>query len=399
MVAVFGSALTNMAVFLPIATMSSLVGRFFKEFGFTVVYATLFSLLLSFTLTPMLASRMLQRHGTQKGILTWFGKYWEAMYGFWERRYANSLKIALRFRWLIILAAIVIFVGSFASLKWIGGEFLTEADEGEVRIAVEKAVDESLEGTSYTMLLLEERLKTLPYIDRFYTAMGGGEGSTTGVNEGDITVTLVKRDQRTLSTEQVAAKFRHLFADIPGVKLTIEPVASSPGSGDKPVSVDIMGQNMDELFAVADQLMEILKQTPGAVDVDMNWRLGKPEVRVTPDYRRCADYGITSAQLAMMLRTSFAGNVGSVYRVSGEEYDIRVKLAEEDRTDASAIGALTNPNPERHGAPGCGQQDSICRRSEQDLSFGSSAFGHSRSKCGGGGECRQYRAKRPGQNG
>lgn len=345
MVAVFGSALTNMAVFLPIATMSSLVGRFFREFGFTTVYATLFSLLLSFTLTPMLASRMLREHGTHSGFLAWFGKYWEALYSFGERCYTDTLKIALRWRWLTILAAILLFLGSFISLKWIGAEFMTKADEGEVSITVEKAVDESLEGTGYTILLLEERLKTFAYIDRFYTTIGSDEGSTTGVNEGSITVQLVPVKQRALTTNQAAEEFRRTFADIPGVKLTIEPVALGPGSGEKPISIDIIGQNTDELFRVADQLIAILTQVPGAVDVDMNWRLGKPEVRVTPDYRRCADYGITSAQLAMILRTSFTGNVGSVYRVSGEEYDIRVKLSEEDRTDAAAIGALPIQTP------------------------------------------------------
>lgn len=345
MLAVFGAALTNMAVFIPIGTMSSMVGRIFKEFGFTTVYATLFSLLLSFTLTPMLASRMMKRYGEHNGLMAWFGKYWEALYAFGERRYADTLKIALRFRWLTVLAAVILFLGSFITVKWIGAEFITEADEGELSISIEKAVDESLEGTSYTMLLLEERLKTLPYVDRFYATMGGDEGSTTGVNEGSITVTLIPRDLRAITTEQAAVEFRRLFADIPGVKLTIEPASSSPGGGEKPVSIDIIGQNTDELFAVSDQLMAILQQIPGAVDVDMNWRMGKPEVRVTPDYRRCADYGITSAQLAAMLRTSFSGNVGSTYRVSGEEYDIRVRLSEEDRTDAAAIGALPIQTP------------------------------------------------------
>ena len=86
--------------------------------------------------------------------------------------------------------------------------------------------------------------------------------------------------------------------------------------------------------------MEALRAMPGAVDVDMNWRLGKPEVRVTPDYRRCADYNISPAQLALILRASFTGSVGSVYRVEGEEYNIRVQLSEEDRMDAATIGAL-----------------------------------------------------------
>lgn len=338
-VSVFGSALTNLAVFFPIATMSSLVGQFFTEFGMTTVYATLFSLLISFTLTPMLAAKLLKKQDERKQ-LGWFPRQWERMYSACERLYARTLTWSLRFRWLTLLATAVVFFGSFVSMKWIGGEFITKADEGQLNITVEKAVDESLEGTAATVTMLEERLKALPYVQLFYTEIGGGEESETGVNEATIAVKLVGREQRALNTIQIAAELRRMFADIPGVKLTIQSVDSTPGGNDKPVSVDVSGQNMEELFAVSEQLMEALRAMPGAVDVDMNWRLGKPEVRVTPDYRRCADYNISPAQLALILRASFTGSVGSVYRVEGEEYDIRVQLSEEDRMDAATIGAL-----------------------------------------------------------
>ncbi len=345
MIAVFGSALTNMAVFLPLATMGGMVGKMFPQFGFTTVFATLFSLLLSFTLTPMLASHILKQQDHPKGMIAWFGKRWEAFYSVWERLYARTLAVVLRVRWLALIMAVILFVASFTLMKWIGGEFIPATDEGLVRITIEKAVDESLAGTSETVRLIEERLHTLPYIEQYYTTIGGEEGSSTGVNEGEITVTLVAKDQRNLSSTEAAAEFRRLLADIPGAVLTIQSVASGPGGGGKPLSVDVRGQNMDNLFAVSQQIIDIIKQAPGAVDVDMNWRLGKTELVITPDYRRCADYGITTAQLAMMLRTSFSGNVGSKYRINGEEYDIRVQLAEEERKDASSLGALPIQTP------------------------------------------------------
>lgn len=345
MIAVFGSALTNMAVFLPLATMGGMVGKIFPQFGFTTVYATLFSLLLSFTLTPMLASRLMKQHVEPKGLVAWFGRSWETFYSFWENVYAGTLKTILRFRWVAVFATTVLFVSSLFLMKWIGGEFIPQTDEGSVQIQVEKAVDESLEGTSYTMLLIEERLKTVPYIKQFYTTIGGDEGSSTGVNEGEITVRLIDREQRDLSSMEAAVEFRRLLADIPGVRLTIQSTSIGPGGGGKPLEVDVKGQNMDDLFAVSQQIINMMKQTPGPADVDMNWRLGKAELHITPDYRRCADYGITPAQLAMMLRTSFSGSVGSQYRVGGEEYDIRVQLAEEERTNASSLNALPVQTP------------------------------------------------------
>ena len=342
MIAVFGSALTNMAVFLPLATMGGMVGKIFPQFGFTTVYATLFSLLLSFTLTPMLAAKLLKRHdpNAKRGLMDWFSRGWEAFYSLWEKAYASTLKVALRFRWLTVFATILLFLGSFSLMRWIGGEFMPESDESLVSIEVEKAVDESIGGTSLSIAMIEERLKALPYVKQFYTTIGGDESSSTGVNEGEITVTLVDRDQRELSSMDAAVEFRTLLSDIPGVTLTIQSTSSGPGGGGKPLEVDVKGQNMDDLFVVSEQIIGIMKQEPGTADVDMNWRLGKPELEVTPDYRRCADYGITPAELASLLRTYFTGSVGSQYRVDGDEYDIRVQLAEEERVDASNIESL-----------------------------------------------------------
>ena len=344
--AVLGSALTNMAVFLPLATMGGLVGKMFPQFGFTTVYATLFSLLLSFTLTPMLASRLLKRHtGKPKGLVAWFGRSWEALYKIWENAYAATLNVALRFRWLTVLATLALFFSSFLLMKWIGGEFIPQTDESLVQIQIEKAVDESIEGTSLSIMMIEKRLQALPYVKQFYTTVGGEEGSSAGVNEGEIMITLVDREQREISSKDAAVEFRTLLADIPGVRLTIQSTSSGPGGGEKPLSVDVRGQNMDHLFAVSQQIVDIMRQEPGTADVDMNWRLGKLELQVTPDYRRCADYSITPAQLAMILRTSFSGNVGSQYRVDGKEYDIRVQLSEEERADASNLEALPVQTP------------------------------------------------------
>ncbi len=346
-IAVVGSALTNLAVFFPVAMMSSMVGRFFKEFGMTTVFATVISLFLAFTLTPMLSAKWLkaQSFDTKKGLFSWFTRGWDAMYGVCERAYRSTLRVSLRFRWFTVLGMLLLFVGSFVCLKWIGGEFITKSDQGQLNVQIEKAVDESLEGTSDTVLFMEERLKALPYVEQFYTEIGGSEDSTSGVNEAKITVKLVNREQRQQNTNQIAAEFRRMFADIPGVKLTIQPLDTTPGSGEKPVQLNIIGPNIDDLFIVTDQAMAFMKAAPGAVDVDMNWRLGKPEVRVTPDNRRCADFGVTPAQLAAMLRASYTGNVGSAYRVNGEEYDIRVKLSEADRADASMIGFLPIQTP------------------------------------------------------
>ena len=345
MVAVLGSALTNMAVFLPIAMTSGMVGKMFREFGLTVVYATCFSLLLSFSLTPMLASRMLKHQESHRGFWVWFGTYWESLYGSCEHLYHASLKIVLRWRWVTLLLILALFVSSLGLMRWIDTEFMTETDDAEITISVEKAVDESVEGTLGTLMLIEERLKPLPYVKHFFTQLGGTTLSPAGVNEATITVSLVDKGQRERSADQIAAAWRHLFADIPGSTLTIESTSSVLSSHEKPLSLYIMGQDMATLLKLSDHIVTIFKQVPGTAAVDIDWRTGKPEIQVTPDYQRCTDYGITPAEVALMFRTSFAGDTESTLQVQGEEYDIYVKLTDADRSDLESVRSLPIQTP------------------------------------------------------
>ncbi|MDY0093634.1 MAG: efflux RND transporter permease subunit, partial [Candidatus Vecturithrix sp.] len=345
MVAVFGSALTNMAVFLPIAMTSGMVGKMFREFGLTVIYATCFSLFLSFSLTPMLASRMLKHQEHHKGFWAWFGKYWESLYGGCEHLYHASLSIVFRWRWATLLLILALFLSSLGLLAWIEKEFMTETDEAEVTISVEKAVDESVEGTLSTLMLIEQRLKPLPYVKHFFTQLGGTTLNPAGVNEATVTVSLVDKEQRELSAGQIAAAWRHLFADIPGATLSIESTSSVLSSNEKPISLYVMGQDMETLFSLSERIVTIFKQIPGTDAVDINWRTGKPEIQVTPDNQRCTDYGITPAEVAMMFRISFAGDTESTLQVQGEEYDIYVKLADADRTDLESVSSLPIQTP------------------------------------------------------
>ncbi len=170
----------------------------------------------------MLASRMLKHQDTHRGFWAWFGTYWEAFYGSCEHLYHTSLRMILRWRWVTLILALALFLGSLGLMKRIGTEFMTTTDESEVTISVEKAVDESVEGTLSTLMLIEDRLKPLPYVKHFYTQLGGTTTNPAGVNEASITVALVDKEQRERSADQIAVAWRHLFADIPGAALTIK---------------------------------------------------------------------------------------------------------------------------------------------------------------------------------
>jgi len=330
--AVASTTLTNIVVFVPIAFISGIVGQFFRQFAMTVVFSTIFSLFVSYTLTPMLSSKYLKESREKASIF----KSWDRFYIDLSHSYGNLVRLLLRHKGKVILFSVIAFILTMKFIPpLIGFEFFPKSDEGSFKVTIETPVGTSLAATNAIARKVETLLLEIPEKEKIFTTVGKLSrmigGSNQGVNLAEVTVVLVDQDQRERSTRQVIDSLRSELAAIPGANFTLKETQRGGGGGDKPIQLEIRGSDIDVLNQLANRVVRLAENTPGAVDVDKDWRVGKPEIWIMPDRQRASEYGITIGQIARVLRSSLTGEVASTYREADDEFDIRVKLQEEDR--------------------------------------------------------------------
>jgi HAE1 family hydrophobic/amphiphilic exporter-1 len=344
-VAVAATALTNVVVFTPIAFMGSIIGRFFLQFGLTVVFATLFSLVVSFTLTPMLASKFFHSKEEQERRVAHHGKLlhrfeapflalakvWEGGYLKVEDGYRKSLVWAITHR--IRTGALVagIFVGSLMLFRVIGGEFMPQTDDGFLTVQVELPAGTPLERTRGLLDEVMDIVRREVPEQRSMLATVGGENQ--GVEDGQIVVRLVPLEERERGLMQVINELRPTLAGIPAAEIGI--MASDEERKD--IIAEVLGPDLDQVQSWAERLRDRVAAIPGLVDVDVSAKPGKPEIVFRPDREELADRMLPVAGVGQELRTLYEGQRASVYREGGEEYDIRVRLEEEERRRVTGI--------------------------------------------------------------
>ncbi len=326
-VAVLASTLTNLVVFLPIASMTSIVGQFLRELALAATFATFFSLLFSFTLTPMLSSLILPQ-STKEGRISAAMKRFFAL---WDDAYRAMLKIVLKNKWIaslfafssIVLLVIVIMVYGGG----LGGEFLPSMDDGKIKIDVELPEGYNLSATSKILEKIENIIEKEDIVKHIITNLGKIDDLTTGTNMARMEVQLIDVKERTIKVEQVISDFTKKLAHIPA-KLIVDKMSSS-GPGGSPVDFFLLGQDVDKLEDIKIKVIEKLKDTPGLINFDQSSRAGKPEITVFPDRDKLAEAGITLQEVALTLRASIEGLESSKFRELGDEYNIMVTLNNE----------------------------------------------------------------------
>ncbi len=338
--AVVASVMTNVVVFVPIAFMEGIVGRFFLQFGLTVVFATAFSLIISFTLTPMLSSVILRRvrpgeskgekkpnrmdrfmenlAGGYRGLLAWtFGKTWR----FFFLSFITFLFFAL---------AIVLFGLS-------GGEFMPRIDQGFVFVNLELPAGSSLERTSRAVMLVEEALQSEEAITSVLSTIGG---SGRGINEAVIQANLVPKNERDLTAYEMSNALRPKLAKVPGADITVLSEEGEGGGTMADMQIEVLGDDQDELERISAEVLSILRETEGLVDIASSHEEGGRELVFRPDRQELARRGLSTGALAMLLRNAYEGDENSVFRDQGEEYKIRVQLADEYRSSTRALSEM-----------------------------------------------------------
>lgn len=347
----------DVVVYVPVAMMGGIVGRFFYSFGITVFTCTCFSLVVAFTLTPMLASwwyRRVHRGGHSAGGLWARGvAVFDAAYKGLERQYLRLLRPAIRHPFVTVLSGFAILIAVlFTAGPKLGFEFFPRSDQGLVGVAVETPVGTRIEETDRIMRQLETRLldrSRYPEITDIDLTVGQGTGSrlgggSVGSQYANMSVALKRRRLRLEAGErsdvELAADLRKDFANIPGAIIKVTTGGSMGGPGGADVEYNVLSEDREALDKAAAQLVAELSRTPGFFYVDVSAKPGRPEIHAAIDRQRATDYGLSAAEVATVMRTAFAGNTDSKYREGGDEYDLRVRLAEMDRSRVDDVSSL-----------------------------------------------------------
>ena len=336
--AVLATTLSIVAVFLPVGFMGGIIGRFFHQFGLTVVAAVLISMFVSFTLDPMLSSIW---HDPQaEGVfgkgplgrtLAWFHRLMERLSAAYERGLAWSL--AHRKSVLVIAAAS--FFASFPLMQFVGTEFVPEPDLSELQVQFKTPVGSSLELTQAKARQAEAALREFPEVKYTYATVN--TGTLLGKNRVNIFVQLVPRKQRAVSQQLLTSPMRERLARIAGIELTQIGAYKTVSSG-KPLQVSILGQDKAVLAALSKQVMAAMREVRGAVDIESSDEASKPQLTLEVKRELASDLGIGVGQLAGTLRPLLAGQAVGNWRAPDDQYyDVQVRLARSDRSRAADL--------------------------------------------------------------
>ncbi len=352
--AVLATTFSIVAVFLPVGFMGGIIGRFFHQFGLTVVAAVLISMFVSFTLDPMLSSIWHDPQaegkfgpGPMGRLLAWFHGLMESFSSGYERLLAWSLG----HRKTVLTIAIVSFLGSFPLMKYVGSEFVPEPDLSELQVQFTTPVGSSLELSTQKARQTEAALREFSEVKYTYATIN--TGFAQGKNNVNIFVQLVPRKERRRSQAALTQPIRERLARIAGIELTQIGAYKSVSSG-KPLQVSILGQDRDLLDGIAVKVMSAMREVPGAVDIESSNKAAKPQLAVNVKRELASDLGIGIGQVAAALRPLLAGEaVGNWRGPDDQYYDVRVRLAQSDRARPEDVARvpLSSNQTDANGAP------------------------------------------------
>ncbi|MCU0241153.1 MAG: efflux RND transporter permease subunit [Vicinamibacteria bacterium] len=339
--AVLAMSVSLIAVFLPIAFMSGIVGRFMNSFGVTMAFAIAVSLLVSFTLTPMMASRWLKKKDVE-------GEASSRERGFYvpiERGYMRLLRWSLAHRLLVVVILAAVFLTSIPLVRVANKNFLPKDDESQFEVLVRAPEGTSLEATRVLVEDVAARIRTLAGVAATEVTIGDDNQRTR--NKGSIYVKLVPPGQRRLDQFEIQDQIRDevlpLYA-AQQIRTEVSEVAVFKAAGSNAeLQFWIGGPNLNQLADYSETILAKLRRMPGVVDADTNLILGKPELGVRIDRAKAADMGVRVSDVASTLNIMVGGLKATDFYEHGEKYEVRVRAAEGDRRDAAGIGLAKVP--------------------------------------------------------
>ncbi|MBI3542615.1 MAG: efflux RND transporter permease subunit [Deltaproteobacteria bacterium] len=339
--AVIATTLTVIAVFGPIAFLKGVVGQFFKEFGLTICFAMLISLFDAFTMAPMLSAYLGGVHGKKGKVASGI----DAFHARLERTYGRVIGFVLRRPLTVLAGSFVVFVLSIASIAGVPKTFLPPQDNGEFAVSLETPPGTNLEAMSKLSQEVDAVIRANKEVAMSLLIVGGGQGSssTAEANSAQFYVELVPRKDRTMNTSQFKDKVREQLKKYSNANPVVKDF-DAVNAGMRPFNVIIVGSDLKELEKVAAQAFEKIRKEPGLKDVETSFKPGKPELQVALDTRKAETLGISTMAVGGELRTLVEGATPAVYRENGIEYDVRVRLREDQRNLSEGFEQTYVPN-------------------------------------------------------
>ena len=341
--AVMATTFTIIAVFVPVAFMGGIIGRFFFQFGITVGFAVLISLYVSFTLDPMLSSRWYDPAADPNVPRSWFGRSLGKINDQVDKLQnvvASVLGWSLSHRWAVAFVAAAAVVSSFWLFGKLGSAFMPSADPGQFQVSYKAAPGISLDRSAEIARELEAEIRRNSAVAYTYTTIGGNAAKP--INEGNIFVRLTARKTRE-HYSLIKPEVRRQLARFRAVRTSIEE-ADQIGGGEKPIQISVRGAELGPLAPLAEQVMAVTAKIPGAMDVDTSEEQPQTEVRIALNRNAAGDLGLDLGTVASTMRGLVAGEVVSQFEdPDGDSYDVRLRVERSDRTRAIDLLGLDLP--------------------------------------------------------
>ena len=348
--AVMATTLSLLAVFLPVGFMGGIVGRFMSSFGLTSSFAIAVSLLVSFTLTPMLAARLIKRSNDaeegpneRRTEPADHGSKQSRFYRPVEQTYTRLLKWSMTHRWVVVTACLIVILSIVPLFMFVGKNFLPVDDQSQFEINVRAPEGSTLAATSSLAERISADLRKLPGVTDTLTTIGGG--AQEQVNVASIYVKLQPLEERRVSQSDLMVRARSevlakYLKEFPGqLRTSVQQVAAISGGGFRNADIQyvIGGPDLEKLTKYSDALLQKMKTIPDVVDADSSLVTGKPELRVVIDRARAADLGVRVADIAQALNTLVAGQKVSTFNAGTDQYNVRVRAIGQFRSSVEGL--------------------------------------------------------------
>jgi len=335
--AVMATTTSLVVIFLPVAFMRGMAGRFFYEFGLTVAFAICVSLLISFTLTPMLSARFLSiQHA---GASSKESRFWKVL----QASYDRAIAWALKNRGKTVFISVITVLLTVPLVMLLGKEFLPVDDRSEFQASIIVPAGSSLSTADRVFKKIEAEIHGLKGVETTLTQIGNADMGGEDITEGSIYIGLVDLADRDYPQKEVMEKVRAVLAGYPELRTGVYDIEGIVASGSRQnyhLTYNITGPDLNELMHYSDEIARKLRKIAGFVDVDTSLVARQPEVRVLLNRPRAADLGVSASDIALSLRTMVGGERVTTFREGVEQYDVWLRLDRRDRNSADIISRL-----------------------------------------------------------
>ena len=334
--AALAATIAVVAIFLPVAFMEGIIGKFFFQFGMTISVAVLLSLVEALTLIPMRSAAFMEPAGREGSFAAFLNRAFTRL----GALYGALLRIVLRARWLTIGVALGVFLGSLTLMGGLRREFIPPQDQSVFTLRFQLPVGASIAATTAALEKIEAFARTRPEVIRFFAAVGGFGGGE--VNTGIMFLTLKPPAERAATQGELMQIFRAELNKIPSLKVVVQDLSQRGFTAQRgfPVEFNIRGREWVKLGELSAELIKRLEATGLVVDVDTDYRVGQPEVQVRPKRGAAAERGVTVEAISRTVAAAIGGVREGKFTKGGRRYDTRLSLRQEERRSAEALRNL-----------------------------------------------------------